>query len=196
MSMGAMQWTASTDDAGQRKVHDVTTGYSCRRETEGHRLTHGREGKAEHVGHIQGDPQVGCWKTEECLRSHFCCVSQGKTCRLRVRGGKQCWMFEGKGDSVKCCLRVGMDGPGESGGRRSPLELRAHPFLLTLPPLSLCSRVVPCSGARVSQGQLHFPSGDFALVSWQDGGCEQGKRNSEAVSWSMYWRSRQRQRPV
>lgn len=55
------------------------------RETEGHRLTHGREGKSEHVGRIQGDPQVGCWKNEECLQQSIL-FPQGKT-RLSVSEG-------------------------------------------------------------------------------------------------------------
>lgn len=85
MLRGAMQWRPSTDDAGERKVRGVTTGYSSKRETEGHRLTHGREGKSEHVGRIQGDPQVGCWKNEECLQQSIL-FPQGKT-RLSVSEG-------------------------------------------------------------------------------------------------------------
>lgn len=78
MSMGAMQGRASAGDAGAAKVRGVATGCPSGGETDGHRLTRARDGKAEHVGHIQGAPQVGCWKNEECLQQSVL-FSQGKT---------------------------------------------------------------------------------------------------------------------
>lgn len=73
MSMGAMQGRASAGDAGAAKVRGVATGCPSGRETDGHRLTRARD-----VGHIQGAPQVGCWKNEECLQQSVL-FSQGKT---------------------------------------------------------------------------------------------------------------------
>lgn len=108
----------------------------------------------------RGLPKLGAGRMRSVFSSQFCFLRE-KHGRLRARGVKGCWMFDGKGDSVKYCLRAGVDGPGAGGGQQNPLKVTAHPFLLRPAPPSVRSRVVPCSGARVSQGQLHFPSGDF-----------------------------------
>lgn len=155
MSMGAMQGRASAGDAGAGKVRGVATGCLLgeRRTDTGSRVP------GTWVTYREL-PKLGAGRMRSVFSSQFCFLRE-KHGRLRARGGKGSWMFDGKGDSVKYCLRAGVDGPGAGGGQQNPLKVRAHPFLLRPAPPSVRSRVVPCSGARVSQGQLDFPSGDF-----------------------------------